>query len=278
VRTTALTAAGLLGLALLSPLPAANATGETCRGEAATIVGTPGNPALLGSDGIVGTEGRDVLVTNGAFKVTTRGGDDLVCVTSPGAPSVKRVIIDAGAGDDDVDGTTAPDWIAQVELGEGADRFEGGDAGNVVYAAYSDPTPVDTERDVLIGGAGSDRVHSGVVGEPNPDVIATGAGNDSLVYSGVTTADGSIDGGAGVDEFSPSALPRSGNTVVDNAAGQLLIDQRVVATWSGLETFWTGTIGGDDLTFVGTAADETVNARVSGVSYTHLTLPTNREV
>ena len=44
----------------------------------------------------------------------------------------------------------------------------------------------------------------------------------------------------------------------------MLIDQQVVATWTGLETFWTGTINGDDLAFVGTAADETVYAKVSG--------------
>ena len=78
--TTTLPTAGLLGLALLSPLTAANAAGETCRGEAATIVGTPGNPALLGSDGVTGTEGRDVVVTNGAAKVSTLGGDDVICV------------------------------------------------------------------------------------------------------------------------------------------------------------------------------------------------------
>ena len=262
MRTTTLTAAGLLGLAMLSPLPVAHAAGETCRGEAATIVGTTGNPALLGSDGITGTEGRDVVVTNGAFKVSTLGGDDVICVTA-GASSVRRVLIDSGAGDDVVDGTTAPDWIVQAELGEGADQFAGGDAGNSVRGAYDRPTPADTERDVIVGGAGSDGVHSGVVGQPNPDVIALGAGNDSVFYGGVT-AGGSIDGGAGVDEFFPSALTTPGDTLVDNAAGRMLIDQQVVATWTGLETFWTGTIGGDDLAFVGTAADETVYAKVSG--------------
>ena len=264
MRTTTLTAAALLGLAMLGPIPVANAAGETCRGEAATIVGSPGNPALLGSDGITGTEGRDVVVTNGAFRVSTLGGDDVICVTAGGASSVKRVMIDSGAGDDVVDGTTAPGWIVQVELGEGADRFEGGDAGNFVRGAYLEATPADTERDVIVGAAGFDGVHSGVVGHPNPDVIALGAGDDSLTYGGVTASGGSIDGGAGVDEFFPSALPTPGDTLIDNAAGRMLIDQQVVATWAGLETFWTGTIGGDDLAFVGTAADETVYAKVSG--------------
>ena len=262
--TTTLTTASLLGLALLGPVPVAHAAGETCRGEAATIVGTPGNPALLGSDGVTGTEGRDVVVTNGAFKVSTLGGDDVICVTDSGAPSVKRVIIDSGAGDDFVDGTTAPDWIVQAELGEGADQFAGGDAGNSVRGAYDHTTPADTARDVIVGGDGPDGVHSGVVGQPNPDVVALGAGNDSLIYGGVTAAGGSIDGGTGVDEFFPSTLPTPGDTLIDNAAGRMLIDQQVVATWAGLETFWTGTIGGDDLAFVGTAADETVYAKVSG--------------
>ena len=263
MRTTTLTTAALLGLAMLSPIPVANAAGETCRGEAATIVGTPANPALLGSDGVTGTEGRDVVVTNGAFKVSTLGGDDVICVTAGGASSVKRVMIDSGAGDDIVDGTTAPDWIVQAELGEGADRFEGGDAGNFVRGAYSN-APADTERDVIVGGDGFDGVHSGVVGHPNPDIIALGAGHDSLTYGGVTASGGSIDGGAGVDEFFPSTLRTPGDTLIDNAAGRMLIDQQVVATWAGLETFWTGTIGGDDLAFVGTAADETVYAKVSG--------------
>lgn len=264
MRTTTLTTAALLGLAMLVPIPA-DAAGETCRGEAATIVGTPANPALLGSDGVTGTEGRDVVVTNGAAKVSTLGGDDVICVTDGGASSVKRVRIDSGAGDDVVDGTTAPDWIVQAELGEGADRFDGGNAGNSVRGAYSDAAPADTERDVIVGGDGPDGVHSGRVGHPNPDVIALGAGDDSLIYGGVT-AGGSIDGGPGVDEFFPSA-PRSGDTIIDNAVGQLVIGQQVVATWSGMETFWTGTsavYGGGSLVFVGTAADETVFAKVSG--------------
>ena len=67
-----------------------------------------------------------------------------------------------------------------------------------------------------------------------------------------------------MDEFFPSTLPTPGDTLIDNAAGRMLIDQQVVATWTGLETFWTGTIGGDDLGFVGTAADESVYAKVSG--------------
>ena len=266
MRTTTLTAASLLSLAMLAPTPVANAAGETCRGEAATIVGSPGDPALLGSDGITGTEGRDVVVTNGAVQVTTLGGDDVVCVTAGGSSSGKQVSIDAGAGSDIVDGTTAHDWFAAVDLGEGADRFEGGNAGNFVGRGYpnSSGSP-DTEKDVILGGEGTDAVHSGDREHPNPDVIDLGGGDDTLSYQGVT-AGGSIDGGPGVDYFLPTPPPdiSSGDTVIDNAIGRLKIGRQVVATWSGMETFFIETTGGDDLTFVGTRADETVHAAVSG--------------
>ena len=74
---------------------------------------------------------------------------------------------------------------------------------------------------------------------------------------------GSIDGGAGEDLFTP-LTGRLGAKVIDNAAGVLTVDQQVVATWTGLETFHTGTINGAPLRFVGTAADEELVARVSG--------------
>src|SRR5687767_4337001 len=46
-----------------------------CFGQVATIVGEPGNEDLRG------TEGPDVIATNGSLDVDARGGDDLVCVT-----------------------------------------------------------------------------------------------------------------------------------------------------------------------------------------------------
>ena len=257
MRRTPLTALAVIGLAapvlaLLGAIPASAA--ETCRGEAATIVGT--GPA------VTGTEGRDVVVTNGSTQVRTSGGDDVVCVTG-GASQTGRTTISSGAGDDVVDGTTAPGWHVEVELGEGADRFEAGAAGSSVFGAYRSDSPADTEKDVIIGGAGSDSVTSGVAGEPDPDVIDLGAGDDGLSYGGAMAPGGSIDGGAGEDLFTP-LTGRLGAKVIDNAAGILTVDQQVVATWTGLETFHTGTIDGAPLRFVGTAADEELVARVSG--------------
>ncbi|MBC2931844.1 calcium-binding protein [Nocardioides sp. zg-1228] len=247
-RTTPLTAAALLVLTLLGPTgAAASAAAETCRGEVATLVGA--------GQLITGTEGRDVIVTNGATRVVAVGGDDVICLT--GMSPSGHATIDAGAGDDLVDGTA---WrgSVQAELGEGADRFEGGDGENVVAAG-----PADTARDVIIGGDARDVVDTGVPGEPNADVVDLGAGDDALDYAGVMAPGGSIAGGDGVDELLPSTS-RSGATTIDNASGTLVVDQQVIATWSGLETFYTGTIGGAPLQFVGTAADEALVARASG--------------
>ena len=75
-RTTTL-AALLLGTALLTPTGLATAAGETCRGEAATIVGTGGT--------LQGTDGRDVIVTGASWRILAGAGDDVVCATGGGA-------------------------------------------------------------------------------------------------------------------------------------------------------------------------------------------------
>jgi Ca2+-binding RTX toxin-like protein len=142
-----------------------------------------------------------------------------------------------GAGDDVVDGTTAAGWRVAADLGTGADHFLGGDA--------------------------PDMVTSGVDGEANPDVIDLGGGADVVNYAGTMAPGGSIAGGEGVDLMIPSTT-RLGAKVIDNATGTMTVDHQVMATWTGLERFETGTINGAPLRFVGTAADEELVARVSG--------------
>ena len=190
-RTTTIGAAGLLGLALLTPFTSASAAGETCRGEAATIVGT--GPTLTG------TEGRDVVVTGSATTVTTLGGDDLVCVTGAGQQLPASVSTDPGAGNDVVDATTVPAGsFVRTVLGDGADTYDGGEATDVVTATtdvdraqYDDPS-VDTVRT----GGGSDTVfRAGGV-----DVVDLGAGDDRFEEFDFNTRPGSsIDGGDGID-------------------------------------------------------------------------------
>ena len=155
MRNISLTAVTLLGAALLVPMGAATAVGETCQGQAATIVGTPGGQ-------MVGTEGADVIVTNDATRVDALGGDDLVCAT--GASGII------------------------VVLGAGADTFTASNGGShTIFAGTADGT--DTEADV-IRSSGYGLVISGMAGQPNADTIDLAFGE--VVWSGIQTAPGAV--------------------------------------------------------------------------------------
>jgi Ca2+-binding RTX toxin-like protein len=254
-RTTPLTVATLLGLALLAPSPSATAAGETCRGEAATIVGAPRMK-------IVGTEGRDVVVTNSSQGVDTLGGDDLVCITGPDQRRGYRgVDIDTGAGDDVVDGTAAPDWPASGTLGAGADTFYGGAGDDDLDAGTRSPDfdHLDADRDVLVGGGGGDSFTSGQDGLANTDVIDLGAGRDYVSYSGTAAGGSSVTGGRGKDDVL-SLSSSAHDVVVDNSTGRLTEDGLATLAWSGMEAFsvWTTHEDQLDLAFRGTGAAESL--------------------
>lgn len=175
MRTISLTAVALLGAALLAPISTATAAGETCQGQAATIVGTPGSP-------LVGTEGADVIVTNGASRVDALGGDDLVCGTG-GTPAFGTI------------------------LGAGADTFiTDSIGGNYIYAGTEDGT--DTEADVI--RAGYAVVISGTVGQPNADIIDLDSGE--VVWSGVQTPPSAVSVGTA---FSLGVRSANGDVTMD---------------------------------------------------------------
>jgi Ca2+-binding RTX toxin-like protein len=159
MRTTTLTTTALLTLGLLVPTQAATAAGETCRGEAATIVGANGDP-------IVGTEGRDVVVTNGVMSAKTLGGDDLICIT--GQPLL-AMVVEAGDGDDVVDASSGK-LVQLTDLGTGRDTFFGSD--------------------------GDDRVTSDLHDGAAPDVIEARGGTDTILLDG-GPSDLTIDNAAG---------------------------------------------------------------------------------
>lgn len=103
---------------------------SSCRGFAATVVGTPG------ADRLAGTGGPDVIAgLGGGDTISSAGGRDLIC---------------AGGGNDRVASGSAAD---RVFGGRGADRLIGG-AGPDVLAG-------NPGRDVLRGGRGSDRLRGG---------------------------------------------------------------------------------------------------------------------
>jgi len=149
-------------LAGSAPLPPAGASPVvTCRGVAATIVGTPRDDVLIGTPGpdvIVGLGGNDVI--------DGRGGRDLLC------GGEGNDVLRGGAGSDILDG------------GPGFDRLYGGPG-----------------RDVLLGGSGGDRLYGGrdadtLYGGPGDDRLFGGGGADRL-YGGPGRDRG--DGGPGLD-------------------------------------------------------------------------------
>lgn len=255
-RTTSLTAATVLGLAVLAPVSLAtgpaSAVGETCRGEAATIVGAP-NVRILG------TEGRDVVVTNRSQDVETLGGDDLVCITGPDLESgYHPVDMDTGEGNDVVDGTAAPDWPVSGSLGAGSDTFYGGAGDDRVSGGSRDAdyAPVDTDHDLIVSGDGQDYVDSGQSGQVSTDLVDLGPGDDYLTYYGIPAEGSSITGGPGDDVLWLSTAGRT--LVIDNAVGRLTVDGQPSLPWTGVEAFTVRPTEDDaiDLTFHGTGADE----------------------
>ena len=169
MRNTSLSVAALLGATLLVPMGTATAAGETCQGQAATIVGTPGGQ-------IVGTQGADVIVTNGATHVDALGGDDVVCATGRTGPS--------------------------VILGAGADTFYDLDGAlHVVFAGTEDGT--DTEVDV-IHISNFSLVTSGMAGQPNADTIDLAVAG-YVFWNGIQAAPGAVTAGIDGDLFLRSA-------------------------------------------------------------------------
>jgi hypothetical protein len=124
------------------PLPQ---PGENCGGEQATIVGTPGD------DVIEGTDGRDVILALGGDDlVKGKGGKDRIC-GSGGKDKLK-----GGAKADTLKGQGSND---KLNGARGRDKLEG-----------------DDDNDKLKGGRGKDRLEGG----PGRDRLRGGKGRDSL--------------------------------------------------------------------------------------------------
>jgi Ca2+-binding RTX toxin-like protein len=143
-----------------------------------------------------------------------------VAAQFPDAPRVRRVVIDAGAGDDVVEmrvslpgtiiGGKGDDHIqggARAELisgGAGNDTVDAGSGDDTVEGMAGDDNLTGSAgADVLLGGDGADQLWGG----SGADTIRGGAGNDlcaghdgnDLLY-GDAGRDG-LDGGAGHDRF-----------------------------------------------------------------------------
>jgi hypothetical protein len=186
IRTTGVLAAvPLAATAIVMSSQAAQAA-ENCGGTPATIVDNGGSGPL------VGTEGRDVIVTHGR-SVDARGGDDVVC--GDGA----NVGVLAGPGDDVVD-LASVKVSTTVELGAGADTFEGGNAKDSVHAAtnHSPAEPGDLDQDVITTAGGRDLVDSGSATAANHDLVDVGEGDDIVT---IVPGDGSLALGPGANNL-----------------------------------------------------------------------------
>ncbi len=247
-RTTPLTAAALLGLALLAPTTSATAAGETCRGEAATIVGTTAK--------VTGTEGRDVIVTGRATDVTALGGDDLVCVV-PDGTNYNVLKVDAGPGADVVDTTAAPSgYYVDTDLGAGADTLEGGPGGD--WVETGDASGNTTEVDVVRSGSGDDIVTT----SGGSDVVELGPGNNTLVLDGTdTTPQGRLEGGDGYDTLVTSVAPPAEHAF-DLAAGTYRT-AGASADFSSIESLNVQARGAA-VAITGTEGDDRVIVRTDG--------------
>ena len=231
MRPLPLLAAGLLTAGLITAAPA-QAAAATCQGRPATIVGAPGQL------GVTGTEGADVIVTDGAARTDALGGDDLVCVT--GGIVLDDVRVDAGAGADVVDASAAVGGVA-TELGAGADTYTGSPYDEQVWGGDHD---TDTERDAVATGAGgADTVISGSdQAVPNADSVVIdaddGQGLDNQVFwTGPLAPGGRLEGNRDAQLGFDTVR---GSVAVDAAAGTLTHDGVVVLSWSGFDRFVTG--------------------------------------
>jgi Ca2+-binding RTX toxin-like protein len=138
-RTTALAVSALATTALFGASPG-RASGETCQGRPATIIGT--------GPEVKGTSGDDVIVTGASRSVWAGDGGDLVCVTP--SPPEEPITVWVEAGDDVVDTSASTSERTWTDLGTGVDRYLGGPSDDEVHAA-------NTAADVS-GGEGDDSV------------------------------------------------------------------------------------------------------------------------
>lgn len=97
----------------------------------------------------------------------TQGGDDSITINDLTGTQVRKVLVDAGTGDDRIDGSQQLSSRVSFNFfgnsgndtligGAGADRLDGGEGDDSL-----DTTQDDCRRDTLIGGAGQDTFQIG---------------------------------------------------------------------------------------------------------------------
>ncbi|MCW2835404.1 MAG: Ca2+-binding protein [Nocardioides sp.] len=179
-------------------------------------------------------------------------------LTAPGAQAAaattcqgKTVTID-GTGQPTVTGTPGNDVISASQ-GSTVNALAGDDTICVVPGAVTSP-PAPAGATTIDAGEGNDSVESGVVGQPNPDKISLGAGDDILIFHGVQTPAGSADFGDG----NTTLVDSDGGVVAINATTKVLERNAVVALrWQGTVTTYVVESTATSVAFTGTSGAET---------------------
>lgn len=244
-------------IGLLTPVLSvpAYAVGETCNGQAATLVGTPGST-------VTGTDGPDVIVTNGAARVEAGAGDDVICTTGTVAadPFNPAVAVLAGAGDDLVDrrGELSPMAVGFAGLGTGNNTFYGAAARDLVGSDAG-------SADILRTGDGADSalLHYATALTTEVDTVDLGAGDDDAWVDGGFSPGLSVTGGPGTDRLALQESPAAGWTF-DAAAGQVRAGSTVYMSFSDFDDY--SSYGDDPVSFVGTDRGERLFAFSSGLA------------
>jgi hypothetical protein len=235
---------------------------------------------------------------SGTLTIYAGSGDDMITITpldTGGQPELGcNVIVNGGAGDDTVDGSTT-DFDLTVIGGPGSDTIIGGsgevvevisgteDADNIVVSetagvltstinGITETTTFNGLDRVNVLGLGGDDVIT--LGELSIDaLVEAGAGNDMVNASEVTAADVTIDGGDGNDVIEGGAgddtllggsgddkiFGGSGDDFIDGGAGYDMVSGDVIkpiAYWNFNET--SGRTAADSS---GTAQDGTYFGR-----------------
>jgi hypothetical protein len=114
-----------------------------CNGLPATIIGTPGD------DEITGTNGNDVIVGLGGNDIINGGnGDDVIC------GNAGNDTINGGNGIDSLFGSFGDD---ELDGGNGNDLLDGGANGDTLIGNHGDDSLTGgTDADSFSGGNGSD--------------------------------------------------------------------------------------------------------------------------
>ncbi|MCW2814851.1 MAG: calcium-binding protein [Nocardioides sp.] len=225
---------------------------ETCQGRTATIVGIP--LSMM----VEGTDGDDVIVTNGARNVSALGGDDLVCITGTGvtAMSANGYYANGGRGSDTIvnldDDRVATNTA--VDMGDG-------DGTTETYIGGTGPDELTLSgRDTVARirtGSGNDVVT--FTYPPRRIEIDLGKDGDSLDLPFQASTRGRIAGGGGPDSLTPLGPRTRGAPVdLDNRRGEVRVGRRATLRLAGLERFSIYGFDATPLTVTGGPAAESV--------------------